>query len=181
MVTKCTEVSGKDFAPFQGWGWAPTSYEYFDPVFDYGGQYERDEGTGRLYMLQSDTTLRLKNVGLIVWTVAAHVMVTAARVFNMLTLYAFKYDNSLPLKNRMYVFGKDLEKLALTPSLILSLEMVALFGVFFPKEGRKLYATFERFAHIKAGISGLDLFCRPSPYCAPCYQPYFGMSHPPKT
>ncbi|MFI5333933.1 MAG: hypothetical protein ACHQT8_02055 [Chlamydiales bacterium] len=53
---------------------------------------------------------------------------------------------------------KDLLRVIFTPMIYIGLELSALYGIFLPAQGQKLYATFERCAYRRALI-------------APCFQP----------
>ncbi len=168
-----------DFCPWNKWEMLhDNARDVDDNYFNYDGRYEKDVTTGKAYLYQHSGTLRAKHAGLLILSVTWHVYQAISRLFKVLTFYSFWGDSTktYPLLGRLGFMGKDILKLALTPGLVLALEIAALYGLFFPKEGRKEYASIERFAHIKLGISGKDLFGRFVPYCAPCYQPFFGMS-----
>lgn len=168
-----------DFYPWNTWVAVELNNLIEDDYFDYGDCYEKDLTTGKIYVHQDNTTLRMKSAGLLVWTVAAHICNAMKRIIGMLTLYFFCNGkcgdkDKFSISERFILMGKDCLKLVITPAVVLSLEIAALYGLIFPREGRKEYASIERFAHVKLGIRGLDLFGRKDPYCAPCYQPGFG-------
>ncbi len=175
MSTESNSITLGDFCPWNTWSRVMETVTVRDKVFNYGTQLEKDLTTNRVYLIQSADTLRIKNVGLLIWTVAAHVQNTVLRVFTMLSLYTcLENSDKLTLSDRLTLLGKDVLKLAATPVVVVALEAAALYGMICPKEGRKEYASIERFSHSKLGIRGRDLFGRNSPYCAPCYQPDFG-------
>ncbi len=174
-------ITRKDFQPWNQW----TEHDVYD---EYGCSprfVHRDESTNRTYWSQSSDTLRSKCAGLLFWTIAAHVSRIAMRVFSFITLYHFSYHHHAStdqsgystrvhysLKERAIEACKDTLKILGTPGLVLFLECAAFYGLFNPYDGRKLYATGERFAYQVLGMEGLELFYFPGPaYCAPCFQP----------
>lgn len=174
-------ITLKDFQPWNKW---TEHYQYGNGYDSYDRTVHLDESTTRTYWYQSTGTIRVKSLALLVWTVAAHVIRIATRVFSFLTLYHFHYHEGAPdqsgyttyvhysLKERAIEAGKDILKTLATPFVVLFLESAALYGILNPFDGRKLYATWERFSYQALGIEGIDLFCRPSPgFCAPCFQP----------
>lgn len=62
------------------------------------------------------------------------------------------------LKGRIISAGGDLLRIVATPISLIGLELSAIYGIFNPFDGRKLYASFERATYGKHIL-------------APCFQP----------
>lgn len=167
-------VTLKDFCPWNQWD--TFTEREFDPIYieDITIDYHKDLSTKKNYLYQSKTTLRIKCLALIVWTVAAHAIRNCMRLFSMVTLYKDLRDfddNILPLKSRIKMLPKDALRVLASPALVLALEASAFYAQLNPFDGRKLYASCERLAHENFGMVGVDLFGRTPAYCAPCFQP----------
>lgn len=173
-------VTIRDFQPWNNW----TDTHAMD-IYGYNEEFHCDESTKKRYWIQSPDTLREKCGLLMPWTVLAHTYRIALRILSFISLYQFHYRSNgqvdesgyrvmihYSLKERVKEAGKDLLKIIATPVLVLFLESAALYGLLNPYDGRKLYASGERFAYEALGMEGVDLFDRPAPaYCAPCFQP----------
>jgi len=168
-------VTLRDFQPYNTWRIQDSGQRYDggEPVF-----YHLDMSSDKIYSYQSPKCLRYKCVALLLWTVIAHVIKIAKRVFDVATLYCFcSHDDHsrsrYSLKERVTNLIQDPLKTLATPLLVILLEISAFYGVFNPFDGRKLYATVERAAYQWFGMEGVDIFCRPDRpyYCAPCFQP----------
>lgn len=121
-------------------------------------KYLLDRFTGRLYWNESKRVVGFKCALLTLGTPIVHATVgLALKIFNVITLSALRSGEG-SLKERFMAFGKDVARLALLPLGIIALEMAALYGVFSPYNGRKLYASLER------AFYGEFLL-------APCFQP----------
>ena len=171
-------ISVKDFHPWNTW---KRSYERCTIGNDREWRdIHRDTTTDRIYLYQSKEVLREKHGALLVWTVVAHVIKIAKRTLSILTLNQLTIPKQTDtkkwcilhrIKQGMIKSCKDVLKIALTPILVVSLEGAAFYGLFNPYDGRKLYASFERLAHSKFKMEGIDIFDRTPALCAPCFQP----------
>jgi len=122
------------------------------------------DSTGRKYFNEPKNTVRLKCLSLIFGTPFVHPIAAVVnalyRLFLLVTFVHFwkpLKGERASLKNRASEAGKDILRLFATP-LLAALPLAALYGVFCPYDGRKLYATIER-----AVYGGAIL--------APCFQP----------
>lgn len=116
-------------------------------------KYQTDDQSDRIYQDVSDFDLRKTHLYLLATTMIPYLFTSAIRVFNMATCYYFcsaKYKKSDRL---IVMISKDLLRLAATPLQVLCLTVSALFGLIFPKQGRKIYASLERLADLKFGLN----------------------------
>jgi hypothetical protein len=67
-------------------------------------------------------------------------------------------DRQYSFQERLKDAGKDLLRVVTTPIALVGLELAAIYGIFNPYDGRKLYASIER-----AQYGNFIL--------APCFQP----------
>ena len=157
------EVTSKDFQLFNTW----------EPDLN-GRKFRRskkpmdiiDKTTGRKYLNESKGTVRLKCFFLALGTPLVHtitsIAVIAFRLLKLATLSHFwmpkPEEKTYSIKNRLNDAGLDLIKIFAQPIGALGAELAAIYGVFKPYDGRKLYASFERAQY---GICIL----------APCFQP----------
>lgn len=153
----------KDFKPINTWSLdkqGPTwLYDDFEP------EYIIDESTGRRYWNESKGIVRFKSALLAFGTPLIHpltslvagVGLSALKVLSLSHFWAPNdINDSFPKK--LANMSIDLLKIVLWPIFLLSLELSALYGLFSPYDGRKLYASLER-----AYYEG--------PVLAPCFQP----------
>ena len=128
--------------------------------------YLIDQSTGRKYWNESKGTVRVKCFLLTLGTPIVHAVASAINVaYRILKLVSFshfwmpkKKESSYNFKARLGDAGKDLLRVITQPWAILGLTFTAIYGVFSPYDGRKLYATIERaqYGHF---------------ILAPCFQP----------
>jgi hypothetical protein len=141
-----------------------------------GGYKLIDKGTGEVYWKDSPSMKRLKCLALagatpVVQTIAL-VLNLVNRIAKLVTFAHFWSPDSfwtstgetIPLKDRLIAFGKDLLRVVLTPVILAVMFVVALCGAITPLgngpyDAGKLYATAERFAF------GKD-------FLAPCFAPF---------
>lgn len=155
-------VNLKDFRLVNKWT-IPDS----GPKFTNGASvYIQDQTTRKFYLNDSKKVVQIKCALLAIGTPFVHIVAAiinvAVRVFKVLSLYRFwEGINSGPyqFKARMESFGHDLVRIIGAPLILLGLEFSAIYGLFNPYDGRKLYATFERYFY--EGQFNL----------APCFQP----------
>ena len=144
---------------------------------------DTDRTTQRRYWFQENNILRVKCTLLLLWAPLNHLAMTVKRVFRLVTAYHFRKVKVMkktfnprqarpyPLLNRLQKQGSDLLKIAATPFLVIALELSALYGIVFPKDGRKLYASVERLFFSKCNMKAIDLLSRKPALTAPCFQP----------
>lgn len=147
----------------------PVTSAHFYPfsrfINDTRYEYRTDTSTRDLYWYDDRNTVRLKCLALVLGTPIVHsigfTLHLANRVAKVLTFSHFWYPSKTDrsLGERSLSFGKDVLQIAFTPFVFAGLELSALYGLFLPENGKKLYATFERYAF------GKELL-------APCFQPY---------
>ena len=150
-------VTLRDFQPINTW-----SVNVNSPKFrnTYEPSSLTDHSTGRGYLNEDKSVVRIKcallTIGTpIVHTIAATVNI-AIRLMRLITLSHF--SNSKSFKASCMDASYDLAKILASPVAIVALEIAAIYGIFRPYDGRKLYATIERATY---GSSIL----------APCFQP----------
>lgn len=129
-------------------------------------KYIIDRSTGRKYWNESAQSIRIKCSLLLLGTLLVHfiagMMNVAYRALKLLSLSHFwikKADEQgYFFLGRAQDAGIDFLRMFLQPFVFLGLELSALYGLFSPLDGRKLYASLER-----AEYGGWIL--------APCFQP----------
>ena len=125
-----------------------------------------DETTGRLYLNDSEGTVRFKCLALCVGTPIVHlvagVLNIAYRVIRLISGFHFwktvKDEREYDFEVRCEDFKMDVLKIVANPFALIGLELAALYGIFMPYDGRKLYASIERSVYGGAVL-------------APCFQP----------
>ncbi len=159
ITSKALEFRWGDFYPWNSW-----------KVTDRSQLKVVDQTTGRSHLNDSHLVIRIKlllagtfgGVGHAV----AMVSTIAYRGLRLVTFFSFwqNLDKAKPyaLKDRACKFGKDLAHLAASPLILIAIEVSAIYGVVFcPRDGRKLFANFERLQYGDWLV-------------APCFQPTFG-------
>ena len=125
-----------------------------------------DMKTGRKYWNESKDLVSFKCLLLILGTPIYHFMASllnvAYRIVKLVSFFHFWVDKegekSYSLKERFKDAGQDLLRIVVTPIAIIGLEFTAIYGVFSPYNGRKLYASIERAQYERYIV-------------APCFQP----------
>lgn len=161
------DVTLKDFQPVNRWK-PDLDGEKFTCCPEHRGQarFIIDETTNRRYSNDSPGTVRLKCFLLTLGTPFVHPLVSIANVgYRVLRLVSFanfwaqnEKETKYNFKARLANAGKDLLRIVATPFALLGLQLAAVYGLFRPYDGRKLYATIER-----ATYGNFIL--------APCFQP----------
>ena len=157
-----SSVTLKDFYPFNRW----TPDENGSRWSDESPAYLIDQTTGKYYWNEDENCVGLKCFFLALGTPIVHpiasVLQGAIRIVRLVTLYHFranKYDEkSYSLKNRALEAGGDILKIVTIPLSVIGLTLAAVYGIFLPYDGRKLYASIERAQY-------------GSYVLAPCFQP----------
>lgn len=153
-------VTLKDFQPVNEWKLDSKGEKFRsgEPV------YLIDQSTGRKYLNEDQDIVRFKCLLLSIGTPFVHAVAgllnVAYRILKLVTFSHFWMNNQTKynLKERFSDAGSDLLKIIATPISYFALELAALYGLFRPYDGRKLYASIERGTY-----SNFIL--------APCFQP----------
>jgi hypothetical protein len=152
------DVIHQDFKIFNTWK-EDSSFSYYNGR----SMYIIDSSTGRKYLNEDQGVVGFKCFLLSLGTVPVHIIASVFKV----SYHAFKAvacffdirnESSYNLKARLSDCAHNLKAIAMTPAVIALLELSALYGIFSPYNGRKLYASLER-AHYGHFI------------LAPCFQP----------
>lgn len=142
------DVILKDFCPWNTW-----REELYGVI---------DETTNRRYLNDSRSVVSLKCFMLTVGTPVVHLIAgvinIAYRILRILIGYHFWKEGELSFTARLAEAGVDLLRIVLAPLAFVGLELSAIYGIFNPYDGRKLYASFERAQYDKFIL-------------APCFQP----------
>lgn len=125
-----------------------------------------DWSTGRKYMNESEGIIRTKCFFVIFATPVVHCVACVVNVANRVAklLIGFQFwvprvgEESCSFKARLKEARKDLLLVLAQPLAFLGLELAAIYGLFRPLDGRKIYASIER---VQYGGSVLT----------PCFQP----------
>ena len=144
-----------------------------------------DLETEDLYFEEDILYTRLKCVLLTISTPIFQTLIvilhTVINLLKLITLYDFtkEINNEDQFKTANDIFNERLYDTAFTllhvlfaPICIVLMELSALYGIFSPHNGRKLYASFERL--INDDNDEIESYLGISKYRAPCFQPYRG-------
>lgn len=157
-----SSINLRDFQPINTW--KPDSD---GPKWSDGDpRYLIDATTKRRYWNESKGCVGFKCFLLTLGTPIVHSIASlvnvAYRIVKLVTLSHFwmdkKGEKSYSFKERSKDAGKDLLRVIMTPIAFVGLELAAIYGMFTPYNGRKLYGSIERAQY---GNSIL----------APCFQP----------
>ncbi|HEV3269858.1 MAG TPA: hypothetical protein VGZ69_04330 [Candidatus Rhabdochlamydia sp.] len=124
-----------------------------------------DQTTNRKYLNESKGTVAFKCFLLILGTPIVHSIASSVNVAYQITKLVTLSHFWVDIGEEPYIFttrlenvGKDLLKIVATPFSLIGLQLSAVYGVFVPYDGRKLYASMERARY-------------GSHILAPCFQP----------
>jgi hypothetical protein len=153
----------QDFNPINNW-----KVDEKGPKFENSNrpQFIIDSSTNRKYFNEDASVVRAKCFMVSCGTPFVHTVASivniAYRLFKILSFANFwlpQFDNKpYSFSNRLKKTGLDLVRCITAPMAVLGLEFAALYGLFRPYDGRKLYASIERgmYSHF---------------ILAPCFQP----------
>ncbi|MEI6243041.1 MAG: hypothetical protein WCP39_06525 [Chlamydiota bacterium] len=159
-------VTLKDFIPWNQWeitakgadGGSSYIYENGKKI----PEYLIDKTTGKLYWNETKKVVRVKCFLLTLGTPFVHatalIINIAYRIFKLLTFSHFRMQGHHHFKAHLLETGKDLLRIIAAPLVFFGLELSAIYGLFTPYNGRKLYASFERAEYGNRIL-------------APCFQP----------
>jgi hypothetical protein len=160
-------VNWGDWCPWNSWepAWSPSLATYVkDPQKGYwSASAIVDMTTGKPYGHEYPGLIRFKCFWLILGTPIVHaITIICNLVYRLFLLMTFAHfwadDQKYSFAARLLYCGTDLLRIVAAPLAIIGLELAALYGLFNPLDGRKLYATIER-----AEYGNFIL--------APCFQP----------
>lgn len=155
-------VSFRDFQPINTW-----KPDLDGPKWRDGeAKHLIDMTTGRRYWNESKGCVGCKCFLLTLGTPIFHSIASLVNVaYRIVKLVSFSHfwmdkeeEKSYSFKGRLKDAGQDLLRVLTTPIAFIGLELAAIYGIFTPYNGRKLYASIER-----AQYGNFIL--------APCFQP----------
>lgn len=149
-------------------GKEPVTLRHFHPFnkwIDSGFPQLVDETTGDFYSHEEANIKRFKCLVLVIATPITQSIGLILNIINRVGLilsstYSWTHDKfeERPLCEMMKEFSDNILSLALTPIILVGMELAAIYGLVKPFDGGKLYASFERLAYGKE-------------FLAPCFQP----------
>jgi|GEM_PF-758719 len=156
-------LSMRDFHPISRWN-QDLNGEKWKDTLEY--KFIVDQTAHRRYWNDPKGLIRKKCLLLTLGTPFVHpitsIVNVAYRILKLATLSHFltekEGEGKYNFKTRLADAGKDLLRIVATPLSILGLELAAIYGIFQPYDGRKLYASIERATYSKYTL-------------APCCQP----------
>lgn len=153
-------ISIRDFQPLNKWKEDETGTKWQDG----GCTHIIDQSTGHRYLNQSKSCIRIKCLLLSIGTPIVHAIASIVNIaYRIAKLVSFSHfwmpdKDSSSFKDRLKDAGKDLASIITQPLALVGLQLAAVYGIFNPLDGRKLYASIER-----AQYGDFVL--------APCFQP----------
>lgn len=113
--------------------------------------YIQDKTTGKRYLNETKSCIRQKSMLLSMGTPIIHgiasLVALAFRIGKLITLSHFwvvrEGEQTYSFKGRLQDAGEDLLKTIFNPIIFACLELSAMYGIFNPHDGRKLYTRFE--------------------------------------
>lgn len=162
---KLNPVSWKHFKPYSIWEVEQDGSVYTNSE----PKYIKDTSTSERYLNESSSVIRFKCALLVLGTPIVHTIASILHIaYNLAKLFSFYHfwksqdekqeKTDYNLNERAHDLGMDVFHIFFAPLNVLYLTLSALYGIFRPHDGRKLYASGERFAYGQ-------------PILAPCFQP----------
>lgn len=153
------KTTSRDFRPINQWQVEELG-KTTETWHNYGvkAKFIVDQTTGKRYLNQSTINIRTKCFAL------SFVTLFLQPILFTINAIAHIYDSCVKLahgevKKGFLEIAKTIGRIILFPFTLIALEFAALYGVFNPYDGRKLYASIER-----VGLGGPI-------FLAPCFQP----------
>jgi hypothetical protein len=140
----------KDYCPINSWQLDDSGKTWLWEDMGIPGEpkYLIDKTTRRYYFNVSKDIIRCTCFILAIATPIIHAVTEVAnvayRAIRLLSLYHFWKDTKQSQRGRMTDAGYDLLRLVSAPIAYVGLELAAIYGIFNPYDGRKLYSTLER-------------------------------------
>ncbi|MEX1012244.1 MAG: hypothetical protein WD595_01020 [Waddliaceae bacterium] len=137
-----TSLTLGDFQPFNNW----------ELVQNKGKTpYLLDATTGKKYLYEDKVTIGLQCLILTIGTpslqLTASIVNIAYRILKLVTLSHFwihkPEEKSYSIKGRVKDAGLDLLRVVTQPIAVVGLQLSAIYGLFRPYDGRKLYSSIE--------------------------------------
>lgn len=143
-----SSITLRDFQPINTWKPDLDGKKWIDG----GPMYLTDMTTKRKYYNESKAWVGFKCFYLTLRTPIVQsifsVVFTALKIIDLVRFSHFISDKegekSYSFKERLKDAGKDLLRIVTTPIALIGLELAAIYGIFSPYNGRKLYASIER-------------------------------------
>lgn len=168
MSTASVEL--RDFQPFYNhWEATGATIQPYDSIDQ--ELYIKEMGLiadeqGRKYLNEDPAEIRLKCLFLSLSAPIVHVFALAFNIIKISLRILFFWhfwpaedkDKPYSIKANLIETGKDLLRIVATPLALIGMEAAAIYGMFNPLDGRKLYGSIERAMY--------DSF-----RLAPCFQP----------
>ncbi len=155
------------FCPFNTWsldtGGPVWQQSFFCKEGDRTAQFIIDDTTGDKYLNQDPLLVRIKCGGAALITPVLHVFgIPVNIVYRIIRIAACLYNikEAMTLDRTSTAFayaveiGKDLLRICVSPLILPLLEISALYGIFQPNDGKKLYANIEAAYYGDAILSG---------------------------
>lgn len=144
-MNQSVNIVAKDFCVFNKWRVDHQSERFYD------GQPRHliDESTGRRYLNEDKLVVGFKCFLLTIGTLPVHLIASSIKVLQCAFNAVFAFIQPAPhtgynLKNRISDSLLNIAKIVIAPTVIALLEVSAVYGIFSPYNGRKLYASLER-------------------------------------
>ena len=160
-------VTLKDFQPVNHWKIDEKGEQYRFGLWDRPiSKHIIDQTTNRKYLNEAENIVGFKCFLLTLGTPFVHpialIINVAYRILKIATLSHFwvekKGETKYKFEARLVDATQDLLRIIATPAALVGLELAAIYGLFRPYDGRKLYASIER------AVYGNFIL-------APCFQP----------
>jgi hypothetical protein len=114
------------------------------------GSFIRDQTTGKRYRNESTTRIRLKCAGLVFATLFIQpfflLSIMIGKIVSLVLFLPFwrvLFDKSYPFKAAVGDTAKNLLKIIAFPLAFVGLELSAIYGIFRPYDGRKVYSAIQ--------------------------------------
>ncbi len=163
MEVLMNDVKLGDFCPYNRWsevevhsydGQDVVSAGNIEKITNVSKQYLMDETTGRAYLLEDPGKVRAKCAALVVFSpviyLISSIINVAHRALKLITLDHFQIRSQkeamepYDFKARLSEAAVDVLRISTAHISFIGLELAAIYGVFNPYDGRKLYASIER-------------------------------------
>ena len=151
-------ISMGDFCPLNKW-----KIDEEGPRFmgENEPAYIIDQTTRKAYLNESLANVGCKSFLLTLGTPFVHTAACICKIaYNIFNIaQTLMSDEKKGFFSRLFTIGKHLLNIALAPIALVGLELAAIYGIFNPYDGRKLYASIERATYGHYVL-------------APCFQPF---------
>jgi|GEM_PF-2687415 len=137
-----------DFNPISGWKDDESSTLQFNGT----SRYVIDLTTKKRYLKESPNELRKEFATMFVCGIFIHTLGAISSIFeNVVRVLSFRsfFEHTHTKEesrfgNRAIHFLADIGRIATAPVAVVALQIACLYGIVFPNNGRKIYATIDR-------------------------------------